>query len=250
MKQVFILILVLVLIPLNVFAINYELEIVGNNTLTVGEKLKLQSDFIVLNDMCRGIPDCQLGEVERTNVSTSTVWSSSNKKVATVSASGIVTGISEGTVVINAVYKKNGLEEVAKKTIIVKKKVESNTVTKEPTTIIDNPSSETTTNEATESNNNETSINENNSIVTSNSGVTDDDNETNNNEFIGINNGENTDSNNVSIVNSNPVVGNAQVIEVPDTLTINDYLLTFLGISLVLGTIVSIVIYKKKMNIV
>lgn len=88
-----------------VHAINFEMEIKGRHFMGTDKSIQLYAKSKVYNDEAiQGLPNGGLGKVDEEDVTTKTVWISSNPSVAIVDSNGVVTGISTGIVTITADY--------------------------------------------------------------------------------------------------------------------------------------------------
>lgn len=97
----------------------------GNYTatcaITVGDKVNVTGLTIDITDleMLKGETVTILATVEPSNASEKTItWSSSNKKVATVNANGVVTAVNTGETVITAVTKDGSYQRQCKITVV------------------------------------------------------------------------------------------------------------------------------------
>ena len=100
-----------------VSAISFNLDIKGESTVIIGNTINLTSEYWVGNDVYD--PDTPIGEVSRTDVTTQSTWTSSNTNVATISDTGVVTGVAVGTTTIKAVYTTGDITREATKVIRV-----------------------------------------------------------------------------------------------------------------------------------
>ena len=107
-KYLFIILLLLTMFLFNlttVYAINFEMEITGKHFVGIGKNIQLYAKSIVYNDVAiPGVSNGGLGKVDEEDVTTKTVWISSNPSVAIVDSNGFVTGVSTGIVTITAEY--------------------------------------------------------------------------------------------------------------------------------------------------
>lgn len=100
---IFSLLFILILLNLSTsYAIMFDLEISGNSYVEIGKSIQLKSDYITHNDSY--IPDVSTRETGREDVTSKTIWTSSDSSIATISNTGLVTGIKPGTVTITANY--------------------------------------------------------------------------------------------------------------------------------------------------
>ena len=91
-----------------VIAISMNLEIKGEQTVTVGGTINLTADYWVGNDVINpDDPNGGIGEVSREEVTSNCEWTSSNESIATVDNTGLVRGIAEGSAIITAKYDRD-----------------------------------------------------------------------------------------------------------------------------------------------
>ena len=101
-------------------AISFNLSIIGDTEVKVGESINLTADYWIGNEMFDpSLPNGGIGPVSHENVTTSSTWSSSKTNIATVNASGVVTGVAVGTTTIKVVYTNDGITSEAEMDINV-----------------------------------------------------------------------------------------------------------------------------------
>lgn len=101
-------------------AISFNLSIIGDTEVKVGESINLSADYWIGNEMFDpSLPNGGIGPVSHENVTTSSTWSSSKTNIATVNASGVVTGVAVGTTTIKVVYTNDGITTEAEMDINV-----------------------------------------------------------------------------------------------------------------------------------
>ena len=91
----------------NAYAVKSTLKIDGEHSVEVGEKVKLQAIFSS-GDTSSNADDLDISDEEYNNddnVTEKAKWVSSDENIATVDKNGVVTGVSEGDVVISAEYE-------------------------------------------------------------------------------------------------------------------------------------------------
>ena len=119
----------------NAYAVLLTLKINGQHSVEVGEKVKLQAIFNSGNESSNNNNDLEiLDEEDNTNdddVTDKAKWISSDESVATVDKNGVVTGVSEGHVVISAEYEVTSNFEI-KVTKTAKENTSENNQTERP----------------------------------------------------------------------------------------------------------------------
>lgn len=110
-------------LSVSVYALSLNLEIKGENTVEVNQKIQLSAEYWIGNEMeDPNEPGGGLGEVSRDDVSEQSTWTSSDENVATVDNKGEVTGVTAGNATITAVYidePRGGVERTATHDITV-----------------------------------------------------------------------------------------------------------------------------------
>ena len=110
-KFILLIFILFFVITMNVKAFDPYVEIMGDSEVVVGQTINLTAMFRV------EVPDGYDGG--NVNVSDLATWTSSNTNVATISNTGVVTGVAIGTTTIKAVYTTGDITREATKVIRV-----------------------------------------------------------------------------------------------------------------------------------
>lgn len=102
-KIIVLFVIICLVLSLNIHAVSAPfLRITGEKNVEVNKTIQLKAEYGATNDMY--IEGTEIGEFYGDDVTNECTWTSRDYSIATVDSKGKVTGLKEGTVIINAKY--------------------------------------------------------------------------------------------------------------------------------------------------
>lgn len=99
---------IILMYSISTYAISFNLEINGENVVTINKSVQLKAQYWIGNDVYESdLPNGGIGEVSREDVTDKVSWISDNPDIAVVDSTGKVTGKSEGIARISVQYNDN-----------------------------------------------------------------------------------------------------------------------------------------------